>query len=180
VARWLATDGLIRNFTLSVTQIATGTTPASRLKALQPTSKLTVVERDGGMYLDPRSYERYDALADAVEGIDPRGAATLYATLKPRIEDAHRELGNPEESFDQQLERALVRLLSTPIPTEPVAVEPRGIGYRFEDERLENLSAAQKQLLRMGPRNARRVQRSLRNIALELGVSPERLPRPGL
>lgn len=178
VAAWLATDGLIRNFTLVVTNIAEGTSPAGRLKPLQPSGKLAVLERDGGMFLDPRSYERYSSVASAIEAIDPQGAARLYATLKPRIEEAHRELGTPEPSFDRTLERAIVRLLSTPVPGEPVAVEPRGIGYGFADERVEGLTAAQKHLLRMGPQNARRVQRSLRAIALELGIHPERLPRP--
>lgn len=179
VAAWLTTDGLIRNFTVVVTNIAYGTSPAPRLKPLQPPSKLSVVERDGGMYLDPRSYGRYSAVADAVDALDAEGAARLYATLKPRIEEAHRELGTPDPSFDQTLERAIIRLLSTPIPAEPVAVEPRGIGYGFADERLEGLSAAQKQLLRMGGQNAAKVQRSLRAIALELGIPSERLPQPG-
>ena len=55
-------------------------------------------------------------------------------------------------------------------------VEPRGAGYGFADPRLERLTAAQKQLLRMGPANARLVQGSLRTIALELGIPAERLP----
>jgi len=39
------------------------------------------------------------------------------------------------------------------------------------------LTAAQKQLLRMGPENARIVQAKLCEIALALGVPPQRLPR---
>ncbi len=67
-------------------------------------------------------------------------------------------------------------LIGTPIPNDPIAVVPKGIGYAFADSRLENLTAAQKQLLRMGPENARTIQRSLREIALALGIPPERLP----
>jgi len=43
---------------------------------------------------------------------------------------------------------------------------------------LEGLTAAQKQLLRTGPRNVRIIQSSLRQIALALGIPPERLPAP--
>jgi len=57
-------------------------------------------------------------------------------------------------------------------------VEPRGIGYGFADLDLEALTAAQKQLLRMGPRNVRIIQSSLRQIALALGIPAERLPAP--
>jgi hypothetical protein len=74
------------------------------------------------------------------------------------------------------LERAIVLLLETPVQEDPVRVEPRGIVYGFADEDLEDLTPAQKQLLRMGPRNARVVQTTLRAIALALGIPSERLP----
>jgi hypothetical protein len=40
--------------------------------------------------------------------------------------------------------------------------------YEFEDKKLESLGAAQKQLIRMGPRNSRALQVKLSEIALEL------------
>ena len=177
VAAWLATDGRIRNFTLVVTNIAEGKTPAPLLRALRPSSGFRVVEQADGLYLDPRTYERYAGLADAVASIDPAGGARLYATLKPRIEEAYRELGHADTPFDRTLERAIVQLLDTPLQEGPLRVEPRGIVYGFADEDLEELTAAQKQLLRMGPRNARVIQRALRAIALALGIPSERLPR---
>jgi hypothetical protein len=70
-----------------------------------------------------------------------------------------------------------VQLLSTPIPADSLRVEPRGIGYGYVDPRLEQLSGAQKQLLRLGPRNARLVQDSLRRIALAMGIPADRLPQ---
>ena len=53
----------------------------------------------------------------------------------------------------------------------------RGIGYGYADPKLEAMPAAQKQLLRMGPENARAVQAKLREIALALGIPP-RAPAP--
>ncbi len=179
VLAWLATEGRIRNFTLVVTNISEGTTPARSLRTLRPSSPFRVAERSGDLYLDPRSYERYTGLADALASIDPAGAARLYATLKPRIEEAHRELGDPDQPFDRLLEGAIVLLLKTPVDEGPVQVEPRGIVYGFADEDLEDLTPAQKQLLRMGPRNARAVQATLRAMALALGIPSERLPAAG-
>ena len=176
VAAWLATEGRIRNFTLVVANIAEGKTPARLLRALRPSSPFRVIERSGDLYLDPRTYERYAGLADAAGSIDPAGAARLYATLKPRIEEAHRELGSLDQTFDRVLERSIVLLLETPVEEDPVRVEPRGIVFGFAEEELEDLTAAQKQLLRMGPRNARAVQRTLRSTALALGIPSERLP----
>jgi hypothetical protein len=180
VAAWLATDGLIRNFTVVVTNVAEGKTPAGHLRVLRPSESFQVVERDGDRVIDPRSYERYNELAAAAASIDPAGAARLYATLKPRIEEAHRDLGALDTPFDRTLERAIVLLLETPVRDGPVRVraEPRGIGYGFADPNLESLTSAQKQLLRTGPRNARTIQSSFREIALALGIPPQRLPTP--
>jgi hypothetical protein len=179
VAAWLTTDGLIRNFTVVVANIAEARTPAVHLRALRPQTGFAVVQRDGNLYIDPRSYERYDTVAAATASIDPDGAARLYATLKPRIEDAYRDLGAPDGTFDRTLERAIVLLLRTPIIDDPIRVESQGgVGYGFAAPEIEGLSAAQKQLLRAGPRNVRIIQSSLRAIAIALGIPPERLPPP--
>lgn len=178
VAAWLTTKGLVRNFTAVVLRIADGKTPAKLLQPLRPDGPFRVTDRDDGIYLDSRSYDRYNSLAEAVASIDAQGSASLYATLKPRIEEAYRELGQPEGSFDRTLERALVSLLETPVRGGPVRLQPHGgTGYAFADPRDEGLTAAQKQLLRMGPANAHIVQTKLREIALALGIPPQRLPR---
>ena len=176
VTAWLTTNGLIRNFTVVVANIADGATPAKHLRVLRPSSAFRIVERDRNPYVDPRSYDRYAVIADAIASVDPPGAATLYATLKPRIEEAHRELGSSDPSFDRTLERAIVALLDTRIPEGPLRLKPKGIGYAYADERLESLTGAQKQLLRMGPSNVRIMKARLREIALALGIPPTQLP----
>jgi hypothetical protein len=176
IAAWLATNDLIRSFTIAVTNVAEGKTPARQLPMVRPSSGFRILERGGNLIIDPRSYERYDALAAAAASMDADGSARLYATLKPRIEEASRELG--VSPFDRRFERTIVLLLSTPVVDGPIRVEPRGIGYGFADPKLEALTGGQKQLLRMGPRNMRVVQTSLRAIALALGIPAERLPAP--
>ncbi len=178
IAAWLATDGLIRTLTVAVENVADGSTPARRFHVLRPASAFETVARGGDLHIAPRSYERYDDLADAAASIDAAGAARLYATLKPRIEEAYRDLGFPDTPFDRTLERAIVLLLRTPASDGAARLEPRGIGYGFVDPGLERLTAAQKQLLRTGPRNVRIIQSSLRQFALALGIPAERLPVP--
>lgn len=177
IADWLATNGLLRNFSVVVANVAEGATPARHLRGLRPSSSFAVVERGEGLIIDPASYHRYDALAAAVASIDPAGAARVYATLKPRIQEAYREVGDAGVPFDRVLENAIVRLLSTPRVADPIRVRPHGaFGYGFDDPALEALTPAQKQLLRTGPENTRLIQTSLRAIALALGVPAERLP----
>lgn len=175
VMAWLPTNGLIRNFTVVVANIAEGPTPAKHLKVLRPPAPFRIISRDGSTFVDPRSYDRYATIADAVASVNSADAAKLYATLKPRIEDAQRDLGSAD-SFDRTLERAIVVLLSTPATDGSERLKPKGIGYGYADERLESLTPAQKQLLRMGPRNVRVIKAKLREIAVALGIPPAHLP----
>jgi len=180
VVAWLATDGLIRNFTVVVSNIAEGKSPAINLRRLRVSGEFLVSERGDDLFIDTKSYLRYNPLVGALTSIDPDGAAQLYRSLKPRIDDAYAELGFPDTTFDATLERAIVLLLRTPIPGDPIAVEPEGgTGYRYADSTLESLPPAQRHLLRMGPQNARTVQTALRDMALALGIPPSRLPAPG-
>src|SRR5262249_52643488 len=176
IAAWLTTDGLIRNFVVVVSNISEGGTPAGRLRKLKPSGNFQVIDRGGHLQIDPRSYGRYDDLAEALNSLDRQGSAQLYATLKPPIEEANAELGGAPGPFDRTLEKAIVVLLQTPVRDGPIAVEPGGIGYHYADTTLQDLNGAQKHLLRMGPANARLIQQSLRELAQALGVPADRLP----
>jgi hypothetical protein len=178
VLAWLATSGLIRNFVVVVANVVEGPTPARHLRAVAPKGSFQVIQRNGQLVIDPRSYQRYDGIAAAAASLDPAGAARLYTTLKPRIQDAYAELGVQPASFDQALERAIVLLLQTPVDGGPVTEETKGIGYRYVNPRLEDLTSAQKQLLRTGPQNVETIQSALRQLANALGIPAERLPPP--
>ena len=173
-AAWLAGDQLVRGFAVSVHNIAGGRSPSAQLERLRPAQKFAVRGSAGDLSIDPRSYARYDAYADAVAALDARGAARLYATLKPRIQDAHRELGNPDTDFDQVMARAIDEVLATPALDGRVALASKSVSYEFADARLQSLSSAQRQLLRMGPRNVKMIQAKLREIAPLIGVSVSR------
>lgn len=162
---WLVPDSLIRTFVAAVVDAADGRTPVDRLPLLRLSSPFQIVARGTNLYINTRSYERYNALADAAASIDPDGSARLYTMLKPRIEDAYRDLGFADTPFDRMLEGAIVMVLATPVLDAPVRVEPRRRGYGFGVSELEALAAAQRQLLRAGPRNVRIIQSSIRRIA---------------
>jgi hypothetical protein len=176
VAAWLATDRLIVNFVVVTGRIADGQAPVAELKAIGPVgAPFRVRSSAQGATIDPSSYRRYDRYAQAVAAIDAQGAARVYQTLKPRIDEADRNFGG-SGNFDPELERAIVELLKVPAVEGDVALRMAGIGYAFADPKLEGLSRAQKQLLRMGPQNVRAIQGKLREIAAVLGIPDSRLP----
>jgi hypothetical protein len=120
----------------------------------------------------------YTPHADAVAALDSVGTASLYLTLKPRINDAYRELGYPEGDFDRVLERAIGVLLQTPAVDEKVALYPKGVTYAYADPKLQALASAQRQFLRLGPRNGQAIRGKLEEIAALLKLRPERLTPP--
>jgi hypothetical protein len=177
LATWLATDNLLRHGVAAVENVAAGRTPANHFRSVAPQGSFRV--RPGGeegMTIDPQSYARYNALAETISSLDAAGISTAYATLRPRMMEAYAELGHPDDNFDAVVERAIVQLLRTPVPPDGTTVAPGPVMFKYVDPQLENLSAAQKQLLRMGPANARLVQRKLREIALALGIPDQALP----
>jgi len=176
VARWLTTDALIVNFVAVTSRIATGVTPAGELKTMGPVPRFATRTSGDDTYIDPASYRRYDRYAEAISTLDTRGTVGLYNTLKPRMRDAYGRLVSRDDDFDPVLERAIIKLLEVPVVEGNIALQPHGTVWAFEDPSLQGLTAAQKQLLRMGPQNVRAVQSKLREIASGLGIPESRLP----
>jgi hypothetical protein len=173
IAAWLTTKGLIANFTVATINIAEGRTPTQFLRPIAPRGRFRTTSAGEELFVDPRSYDRYNPHADAITALDSVGTASLYLTLKPRITDAYRELGYPEGDFDRVLERALGVLLQTPALDEKVALYPKGVTFAYADPTLQALSPAQKQFLRLGPRNGQAIRGKLEEIARLLKLQPE-------
>src|SRR5262245_7951182 len=172
VLAWLATNGLIENFTVATLNISDGKSPTLHWKGLGPQARFSVIKTTDGFMLDPKSYRRYDEYPAAIGALDAPNTARLYLTVKPRLMEAYRTLGFPEGDFDPVLERAMHELVTTPELPKDVALKEKVITYQFVDANAEALSGAQKQLLRMGPDNMRIVQGKLREIATQLDLHP--------
>jgi hypothetical protein len=174
LARWLASGDLVRRFVASVDNVADGESPRAHLPFLAPREPFRTVTRAGRTVTDPRSFARYDAVAEAVESLDAGRCAALYRRAKPLVEEAFRALGPGDGSFDDRLARGLRTLLETPVPTgDEELVRPK-VFHEYADPELESLDPAQKHLLRMGPANVRRIQAKLRELASALGIEVSR------
>ncbi len=177
LGRWLTTDDLTSHIVSAVDQIARGLSPARDGKVIAPSTPFSTVTRNGRLFVAPESYSRYDGLAATVESLDPASVARVYTTIRPRLVEASRLMGRGDD-LDSTVDGAIALLLQTPTIGGSVEVVPgRGNTYAYADSRLESLKPAQKQLLRMGPANARIVQDKVRAIARELGMSTEGVAR---
>jgi hypothetical protein len=173
---WLANEQVVRSFVGIVENIAGGVSPKSFLGGFTPREPFRGATRGTTVTIDPRSFARYNTAADVFASLDSPGVARAYLQLSPLCESAYRELGVPG-TFREALERAFGRLLSTPDAPADAALLWNYATYQYKDERLESLSAAEKQLLRMGPRNVRIVKDKLQELAIAMRLVP-RTPTP--
>jgi hypothetical protein len=170
LAAWLAGEGLVERFVAAVDAVANGESPRAELRELAPQGPFRASERAGRSVADPSGGARYDLVSAVFASLDPQLCAALHRQLLPLFEAAYAELGRREGDFDEVLARAFRELLRAPVRDGEIELVPRLRSYRYADPALEALSPAQKQLLRMGPDNARRVQAKLRELAPALGL----------
>ena len=173
---WLKNEDLIRKFTAVVDNIANGLSPRSHVEFLAPQEEFQLIEKNGLFYVNPESYNRYNLIADVFASMDSEGCVKLYEQLKPLFQEAYRDLGYPTQDFQQTLFIAILELLKTPVVEGDILLEKKVITYMMADPQLEQLSQAQKHLLRMGPENVRKIQAKLREMALALGIRESQLP----
>ncbi len=166
---WITPNQLIRKFVAFVDGVANGQVVKEPVRTLAPSSSFKVQQLDDSVFLmDNTNYQRYDRFGDIVASVNARRSAEFYHLVKPLLQNAVSELGYRDRNFDDVVFSAIGRLLETPVIDEPVRLVRPVVIYEYESRRLEELSSAQKQLLRMGPRNTRIVQDKLRELALEL------------
>jgi hypothetical protein len=160
----------LRRWAVVIDNLAEGVSPRRQLGFLAPSLPFTVAERGRTKVIDPASYRRYDAFADAVASVDARVLARAYRALRGPLEAAHRALGYPGASIDRVVARALDRLEGVPIVEGDVEVEEDGAVFAFRQRRLEGLSDVEKHVLRMGPRNTRLLQAKAREVREAIGL----------
>ncbi len=170
LAAWLVNEDLVRRFVASVDNISEGTSPRQHLEFIAPAGAFEVQERDGRLVVAPASYDRYDTVAAVITSLDTEGTVALYRELKPLIDDAYAEISPRGASFDARLAEVFDELLAVPVLSGDVEVEQKVVTYTYADPRLESMTAAQRQLLRMGPENVAMVQAKLRELKAALGI----------
>ena len=169
LTRWLAQSSLVRTLTAVVDNVANGETPRPHLEFLAPKQRFKAARRPQRQIVpDAAGFAGYEPFADVFASLDAGATATAYRTLAPLFEAAYVDLGHPGGGFPKALERALQALAAVPVLREDVALVPHAIGFRYQDPALEALTPAQKQFLRIGPRNVRIVQGKLRELQAAL------------
>jgi hypothetical protein len=184
VLTFLQIDGFARRAVATVDNLDRKHAPA-RVWPVNPTpGRFSASGPEGARVIDVDNALRYAPFVQFVESIDMARAAALYRWMYPLFQRSYEELGYPRSYFNDRLVQVIDHLLQTPVPQQPVAVKlleikgPVGserpwVHYQFVDPALEQASAGQKMLMRVGAVNQRRLQARLAEFRDALVAPPK-------
>lgn len=164
LSRLLVNDGLLQRFVVTATNLADDDTAPNHRLLTPPEQEFRVYTQADREWIDAASYKRYTPYVDVLESMSNEDLITLYQTYQDEIQAKYAEIGDPDQPFTEVLIDAIDTVLDTPEVKMPVEVTTDSVMYKYADERLEGLSDPQKQLLRTGPDNMRRIKAKLREL----------------
>ena len=165
----LGNSNLVERGAAAIDSVRRGLVPDKVLNLTKPRGAFKVSKENGRTLIDPESYRRYDSMVSSLVNTPIAPLADAFQRFRPLLEDAYATLGYKPDELDNALISALDEILATPVIDEPVAVERSEAVWAYAREDLESLSLLQKQLLRTGPDNVRKLRnkaRALRNALL--------------
>lgn len=157
-------EQIIRDTVVFVDNLRQGVVIRDKAVIEPPKGQFRVLEQNGKVYIDPRSYDRYNTIVDWFVSLDSKVLVDLFTRYKPLSQSALAEVGYPDENPENVLLDAIDVLLATPSVGTVIELNDDSVMYRYADPTLEALPAAQKQMLRMGPDNIRRVKLKLEEL----------------
>jgi hypothetical protein len=168
VEQWVKPQDVIRNFVITVDNLPRKKVTAEK-RPVNPAPGQPVTAGSGDVLtLSEESYARYAPIIKVVQSADTKQLADLYVRLYPLFQQAYEDLGYPDLYFNDRLVEVIDHLLETPEVRGPIELVQPNVFYQYADPRLENRSAGQKTLIRMGPENAAVIKQKLKALRQEI------------
>jgi Protein of unknown function (DUF3014) len=155
---------IIRRFVASIDNLPRKTV-AQRLMPLKPVpGALRTAGPEGGPVIGPDNAARYTPYVRALEAVDSAKLVAIYVRFYPLFQQAYVDLGYPSRYFNDRVFEVIDNLLAAPEIKGTIALTQPKVLYQFADPALQDLSAGQKMLVRMGPENEAKVKAKLREL----------------
>jgi hypothetical protein len=168
VEQFLVQENIVRHIVVTIDNLPRKKV-AVDLRPVKPTPGETAIANQGDITtLGASNYARYAPFVHLVETTDTKTLASVYFHLYPLFQQAYEDLGYPGRFFNDRLVEVIDHLLAAPEPQGPIELVQPKVFYQFADPKLEDLSAGQKLLIRMGPANERSLKAKLRDLRAEL------------
>ena len=163
---------VVRHFVAAIDNLPRKTV-AQRIMPIKPvTGAFRTSGPEGSTVVGPDNAARYAPYVRALEAVDSAKLVALYVRFYPLFQQAYAELGYPSRYFNDRVFEVIDHLLATPDVRGRIALVQPKVMYEYADPALQDLSAGQKMLVRMGPENEAKVKAKLRELkkALSRGL----------
>ncbi len=157
-------QAIATRFVATIDNLPRPTVALSRMSVKPVDGALETAESGGTTLLRADNAARYSTDLRVMEQADTRQLVATYVRFYPLFQKAYEDLGYPNGYFNDRLVDVIDLLLATPDVPAPIALAQPKVLYEFADPALEQRSAGQKMLIRMGPVNESRVKAKLRDI----------------
>jgi hypothetical protein len=157
-------EELIHHIVVTVDNLPRKHLPASIVPLKRAEGVFVVDGKDESLRIGVGNAKRYGFYTAAAREIDSARLIELYRRYYPLFQNAYRELGYPQAHFNDRLVVAIDDLLAAPEPPAPVRLAQPRILYEYADPKLEDRSAGQKIMMRIGRENAAVLKQKLADI----------------
>jgi hypothetical protein len=142
---------------------------AERLRPATPApGQFRTVGKTAALAVSPQNFARYSRYIELVKAADAGRLVQIYVKFYPLFQQAYQDLGYPNAYFNDRLIEVIDHLIAAPPLPDDARLEQPKVFYQFADSDLEQRSAGEKILMRIGNENAAVIKAKLRTIRAEL------------
>lgn len=167
IEQFLVPKDIIRHVVVTVDNLPRKKT-AVQLWPVKPTGGGLATSGPTDTTLTADNSERYAPIMKIVQNADVGELAGMYRRFYPLFQQAYVDLGYPDGYFNDRLVEVIDHLLATPDVQGPIKLTQPSVFYEYADPSLEERSAGQKLLIRMGSEHAATAKAKLKQLRNEI------------
>ena len=154
--QYLMPGNIIERSASLIYLMAQGDVPYKLLPVSRPKAAFPIRDDGTQVVTDPAGFERYDALTQWLQSLDLESLLSSLEWFIPLFREAWSYYGEDPAAFDMAVVMTLDLVIATPeIDLSEARLIRKEAVWIFEDPAIEGLAPIQKQVLRMGPENAK-------------------------
>ena len=154
--QYLMPGNIIERSASLIYLMAQGDVPYKLLPVSRPKAAFPIRDDGTQVVTDPAGFERYDALTQWLQSLDLESLLSSLEWFIPLFKEAWSYYGEDPAAFDMAVVMTLDLVIATPeIDLSEARLIRKEAVWIFEDPAIEGLAPIQKQVLRMGPENAK-------------------------
>lgn len=154
--QYLMPGNIIERSASLIYLMAQGDVPYKLLPVSRPKAAFPIRDDGTQVVTDPAGFERYDALTQWLQSLDLESLLSSLEWFIPLFREAWSYYGEDPAAFDMAVVITLDLVIATPeIDLSEARLIRKEAVWIFEDPAIEGLAPIQKQVLRMGPENAK-------------------------